>query len=189
MPSTGVMTFGCPIWKRNSPATPAAGGAPMSGLCSKRRRWEPKAAKYRYGCASLAGRRLLNDGPSPIPQAGAFSHSRKIWNRGARTASYMGFRSQPPKKGGPSSSQLGPLFLIQRMALLSITAPLNGALPSSLGGAVTPRSCGHRLPITKVIEPGPFVDGSAAPAAMKVAGAPLRLFFLACRIDGLAVRA
>jgi len=41
----------------------------------------------------------------------------------------------------------------------------------------------------KVIEPGPFVDRSPAPAAMKVTGAPLRLLFLACRIDSGAVRA
>ena len=63
------------------------------------------------------------------------------------------------------------------------------ALPSSFGNAVTSGISGHRLPITKVIEPGPLVDRSAAPAAMKVTGALLRLLFLACRINSRAVRA
>jgi hypothetical protein len=65
----------------------------------------------------------------------------------------------------------------------------SGALPSSFGGAGTFESNGHKLPMGKVIEPGPFVDRSAALAAMKVTGAPLRLLFLARRVDSRAVRA
>jgi hypothetical protein len=55
--------------------------------------------------------------------------------------------------------------------------------------AATSANNGQRLPITKVIEAGPFVDRSTATAAIKVTGALLRPLFLACRIDSRAMRA
>ena len=45
-----------------------------------------------------------------------------------------------------------------------------------------------KLPISEVIEPGPFVDRSAAHTAMKVAGVSPRLLFLARRVNRRALR-
>ena len=47
----------------------------------------------------------------------------------------------------------------------------------------------HRSPISEVLEPGPFVDRSAALTAMKGAGVSPRLLLLARRVDSRAVRA
>ena len=47
----------------------------------------------------------------------------------------------------------------------------------------------HRSPISEVLEPGPFVDRSAALTAMKGAGVSSRLLFLARRVDSRAARA
>ena len=47
----------------------------------------------------------------------------------------------------------------------------------------------RQLPISEVIEPGPFVDRSGAHTAMKVAGVSPRLLLLARRVDSRAVRA
>ena len=45
------------------------------------------------------------------------------------------------------------------------------------------------LPISEIIEPGPFMDRGSAHTAMKVAGVSRRLLFLARRINSRAVRA
>jgi hypothetical protein len=47
----------------------------------------------------------------------------------------------------------------------------------------------RKLPISEVIEPGPFVDRSAAHTATKVAGVSSLLHFLAGRVNSRAVRA
>ena len=47
----------------------------------------------------------------------------------------------------------------------------------------------RKLPISEVIEPGPFVDRSAAHTAPKVAGVSSPLHFLASRVNSRAVRA
>ena len=47
----------------------------------------------------------------------------------------------------------------------------------------------RQLPISEVIEPGPFVNRGAAHSAMKVAGVSPRLLFLPRRVNSRAVRA
>ena len=47
----------------------------------------------------------------------------------------------------------------------------------------------HRLPINEIIEPGPFMDRSAAASAMKVAEVSPRLLLLARGVDRRAARA
>jgi len=47
----------------------------------------------------------------------------------------------------------------------------------------------RQLPISEFIEPGPFVDRSAAHTASKVAGVSSWLFFLPRRVNSRAMRA
>ena len=73
--------------------------------------------------------------------------------------------------------------------LFACEQPGNRALSKSPAGTVLSGFRRHRLPISEVVEPAPLVDRSAAHPAMKAAGVPRQLLFLARRVDRRAARA
>ena len=79
---------------------------------------------------------------------------------------------------------------VDKQMLFSRSVGIGAQTRERGAGSTLPSECrGHRLPISEVIEPAPFVDRSRAHTAMKVAGVSPRLLLLARRVDSRAVRA
>jgi hypothetical protein len=75
-----------------------------------------------------------------------------------------------------------------RRVLIYLSERKSAAEPSgSLASTLPSKYC--QFPISEIIEPGPFVDRSAALTAMKGAGVSPRLFFLRRRVNSRAMRA